>query len=367
MHTRHTLAVVLTAVMLVAAAPAGAAPSVVTSSTGVTTFTSELQSGTTIANFSANSSQETVVAFNATSTNNETAVELRNNETDRLVLTKNSPEAVTEYSSNKTQFNATINHDSLATLERSVNDNVTMEARVINDTEADDPSTTNVTFYIETDGSATVEYVATSDVGDDGVATLTDEDPPLNISTLSSVGLGEDNAELSVEDRSVDDANTTVVLAVGDGDVQDQFDDSTADTVPLFGAGGEAESGDRLWSAPVTLAGDAVPVFYEEVPDDFDDSEAYAIYTEEYGGTSTPAVVGHLSEDSDASSVDMTAFAGTGFGQMTDTYGYGSLTQAISSPLSVSGAGLLAATLPLVAVGRDGRDWETWRQRQEDE
>lgn len=297
MRKLTTGAAALLALVMLTGAAMAAAPTVNdgTLDSAVSTG-SDISDESTITGFEANDTVASNLSYQADS--NNSVVKIRQNDTGRVLTTISDP---TQLNWNDTDndgiFNASVEHDSLATLERGIDDNVTVEARIINDSSLDDPDTTNVTVYVESTDAYSVEYYG----GDEDTVTSLAEEPFLGLVD----SLASDYSELESDDRAVNGSATTVVLAWDNSTIVDDFDHATTDVTPLKFLGGEAESGDRIYPMSASVAGNAVPVYYDERPDDIGENETVAIYEENLAGSTALTV--DLGEDyEDRSTVDVT-------------------------------------------------------------
>ncbi|NHN50038.1 hypothetical protein G9464_20935 [Halostella sp. JP-L12] len=328
MNSRKAISSVLAVALALSVISGGAmaaAPTIDTSATDDTTTTTELQTGSTITNFTANASQATVVQYQADS--NESKVEIAHNGTGDLVYANSTPETVMWNSTdNDGHFNVSVNHGELADLERGINDNVTIEVTAYNNTNVSSPDNTSFTAYVETDDSYAVEYVSASDVDAGNIVDLSEGESfgAFGVNVSLPYAHAEDYTDLSTTKNVTE--NTTVVMALGNGSVAQDFSDSVDDTNPLPVAGSSAEAGDRIWTATAMVDGEAVPVYYEEAPDSANTSDTYAVYTEDLGGSSAVQIMNHGATDS----VDVDLTGGASFSQAFDVYGI-----SLISPMSL--------------------------------
>lgn len=355
--TKRVVALAMVAAMLGAAGPAaadyGTAPAIDSSGTDDTGSMSEVQQDDTLGEnntFAANSSK--TKTFQWIAATNNTSIEFRNNETGILTHTNSTPATVVWNSTDSDgHFNATVDHGEFADVEHATGENVTIEARMINDTSVDDANqtTSNMTFYIEWDNSTSVQNIDSSDVGDNSIATVTDETMSVLGKNITFGPAGETSADVETNERSVNGSNTDVILAFSNSSTQDMFDDAASD----------ASSGDKLSSltsmtrTAVTVSdGDttvAVPVYQESAPDSVDENDTYAVY-KSVGGTQ--ALVVNLGDTfSDSSSVTVHAIGSAGVTDMLPAYASAATGSLFGGFMPVDAFAALA-TIPLVASRR---------------
>jgi hypothetical protein len=329
---------------------AAAVPTLDTENTD-TTATSPVQPGTVVQDFDASSSNASTVLLQASTGENDTRVSFVHNASANAVIAENASGAFVEAdaTNGESYHNHTIWHDSLADLERGINDNVTVSIRATNDTTATSPDTGYLgEFYIETDDSATVEYVGADDIG--GLAEL-DNETATEVLGMEVPFTGNDQSDIETDDRAINDS-TEIVIALGDAGVSEDFE-SVADDVSA-----EAKLSSFLTFGPrnvVLLEGDdttqAVPVFYQEAPDSVDDGDTYAVM-DSVGGTQALTINPGSAFD-DADEVSAHAVGGAGLTTFFVDYAMAGL------PLSLGGGvvGVLTAGgLPLAAIRTEPRD-----------
>ncbi len=141
-------------------------------------------------------------------------------------------------------------------LEVGADENVTLNATLVNDTEADDPDTTNVSYEFQ--NSDETAFIASEDPEseeDDGGIFAT-----LNV--FSSDDENETGATLSTDETTVTDNTSQVQLDTVDSNLTDAFATSTED----------ASEGDLVWSSYTQLTVDDesqyVPVYYQSADED---------------------------------------------------------------------------------------------------
>lgn len=370
-RSETAIALLLTATMVVAAASGSVAanantPSIDTSTTsasadhgGISTH-SEVTDGGNITNFAGDGGNNTTIQYTAYTNSSKLVWMAGNNGTQ--IYSNSSPTTVDWNASSSPahgHFNVTTSHDALHDLERGINENVTTTVKIINDTGNDTEVAGYATVYVESDNSSVVENFDDTDVDDeDDVETVSEDGLEVLGLSLSD---GSDHTAIDFDDRSIDGENTDVFLVFSNGTVDSDYDTALDDTNPIFGLGGEAEDGDLLLTMPLRVEDDdgnvvAVPVFYKEVPDYFDEDQTHALYTEDIGGeTGIEIVTGDELDDADELSVE--SWGNTGFQQAWSVYGTNAVIGfdgiTVVVPVDLDG---LTATLPLVVVGLQRRD-----------
>lgn len=351
---KRLVALFLVATMLVAAAAGGATATAPTVNDGTidnaVTTGSEITDGSNVTGFDANESNESVLSYQADSNNSK--VELERNGSDTVVYSNSSADLLNwNNTDNDGIFNVSINHGDLEDLERGINDNVSVDVIMSNNTSVDDPDTLTIEWFVETDNSTHVENVDDADVDDGDDVDVTDDPWDVFGQNVTLGPLGSTFAEADYDDLSVDGDNTDVVLVFSNGSVADKFDDAAED----------ASSEDKLSTlftntrTAILVAGDdgttrAVPVYYEEAPDDKDeDEDTYGVY-EEGGVGGEDGVTIHLGEEfEDADEVDVRAVGSAGTFTMFSNYVMDGVGNALSMTL---GGGLYAAAPFAVIAGR---------------
>lgn len=309
MRVGGTVAVALLVALAVLATPGlAAAPTVDTESTATTT-TSNVTDGTVIAGFEANSSNSSYLEANFDSAN--ASVEIIDPDTG-VVHATNDSDGMEVTNSSENYYAWDIGHDELATIPHGANENKSVTIKLINNTDVDNPDTTEITVYLETVDDRAVVYggaeAAAGNVGDVDVTTEVDE-PPLGLSIL-----GSNSSTTSVSADSVSLGNTsegtTVHVIAANTSGEDPFSAASEDGF-LMGT----SDGDFIDAHQLQVAGHNHAVFLSEAPDGVVDGYTYGV-TETVNGEDAYAV--HIGDDySGESSVDISTTANDDYGPWT--------------------------------------------------
>ena len=319
-RSKRTVAIALVATMLLAAAGGALAntnePAVDTSTSvaslhsAVTTH-SELTPNGNITDFDGQAGNNTTVQYLAYT--NSSKLVFMQGDNGTTVYENDSPTTV-NWNATPTpehgHFNVTVEHDALADVERGINENVTMTMKIINDTGNTTEVATYETFYIETDNSTTVQNIGDTDVDDEDIVEVKDEENDLF--TITSLGISElEFTVLDLDERDVDGDNTDVVLVFSNDSVADDFDEAVTSGI---------EDEDPIYRMPIHLESDDddatqwIRVYSEEVPDDLDeDDDTYGVYKDGgIGGEDGIEInLGDEFEDSDEITVTGTGHVGS--------------------------------------------------------
>lgn len=313
--TKSRIAIALVA-MLAIGGVAMAAPTIDTSTTDATTTVSELQDGDVIqmdANATENYSVESIVA-NSTTPNMKLVVNDTDNPADGDMVydtTMTNETAGVEGS----HWNGSFNEGDIADVPYSIDENVTLDVVVYNESDASD----NVTFQItlDTDDTRSVAYVsdATAESNDD-ITVNTENGTQLPVVDYTVPGTANDNSEFEFE-RNKTTNTDEVVVVLADTNASEDFDSAFSDV--------DSESTESLRSAltgPVTVTkvdSTAVRAYNEALPSDLD-ADTTAVSYEMVGGQ--PALVYDVSNNDD-STVTVSGFAGGGLGAYINAYSLG--------------------------------------------
>lgn len=342
---RRGLALLVAATVLLAAvsAPVTAASGSVgvdTESTDTSTQ-SGLQAGE---NRTYNASNDLLVTL--TSDSDNTKLEFNRTGED-YVLASNSSGVNTSLATGTYYMNHSVSESALADTEHKIDENVSMSFVGINNTSNSESELTVNTWYLEFGDETSVEYVSDADVDSGDIVDVENESAD-EIGGFSIPFSGEDNSDIETDERNVTE-NTTVIVALGNSSVFDDFD----------AAADGASAGDKLSGLSFTrnvavLEGDdgtkrAVPVYYKETADDVESGDTYAVMKQVGGTWSIEAHPGDAFDDADKVSVHTIGSAGL-------SAFFGAYASA-SLPFSVfSAPGTLM--VPLFFASRaEPRDW----------
>ncbi|QZP37071.1 hypothetical protein [Halobaculum magnesiiphilum] len=209
------------------------------------------------------------------------------------------------------------------------NENVTLNVTLINNTEANDPDETNLTFtFANGDEMAWINADTTkteSSVG--GI-----------LSTLNVFSSGDSvPAAQSEESTTITNNTDTVEVSVASSNLSDALSESTTDK----------SEGALILSAP-TMAGDSyLPVVYQSASDGPEwidtDEDAYAVLSED-GSTLTVNNADALADDSGTTELDMTVTGNEALGfrntfSMLRSYdaGYGAAASTAATAVDLNG------------------------------
>ncbi len=258
--TTKSLLLVLVMVLAAAGGAMAAAPTVNTETTD-TTYTTEIEDGGTQ---EYNETTNTNFSWSADSENSKIVVE-QDNET----LYSGTPDHEDEESGTY-YYNATLADDGsdYDGLDADAGEDVTLNVTLINDTEADDPDETNVSWTFA-NGNAE----AFADVEDEDLQT------PAEGGIASSLAFWSDDDEadpskLEEETVGIEGNETeTITVSVAGTPMADALDASTEST----------ESGDVIWSSAASMDGEYIAVSDSEEPDAdwFEDDSTYAVYDDD--------------------------------------------------------------------------------------
>lgn len=304
-----------------ATAPVGAAaPTIDTSTTDDTTTVTDVQNEDTIGvnnSFEASGSNSTTVQYVADSNNSKVYIE----GPDGVQVYENTSADTVNWntSSMNGNFNVSVNHGALDDLERGINQNVTTTWYVTNNTSAASPETTNFTVYVESDDSKSVEVISDADVDEGDIASVTENSYEVLDYNITAGPLWADKSDLETESRDVNGSATDVVVVLGNSSVQEDFTSITEDVSD----GAKLSSFTSLNRNVVLVTNSddetmAVPVYFNDVPDDVEDSSTYVVQKDVGGQESLVLNLGDSYEDAD--SVSVKAVGGAGLFTYMDEY-----------------------------------------------
>lgn len=344
-------AVLIMVALVVTALPAAAdVTSTDTSTTDDTSSQSQLVDEDTIEDLDGTQGENgsaiiQVIADNSTV---NPVMEVETNATGNIAARNASMANVTQSvpHSEGSHFNATLQNSSLASVEHSINANVTMNVAFYNNS-SDTSVDHRQDLYLNFTNATTTQNVNDADVDNDTIVTVSDEDGPFGINAF---GLGSDQTEIDTDERKVDGQTTDVVIVLSNSSVADDYDSAVSS---------DTEDGDALFTMPLSVRSDdtdrdklPVVVYHEEAPSDVDeDDDTYAVYTEDHGGEAA-LVVNLGSEYEDADTVEVKTLGGVDFVRSLEhriaTSSVG-LTLDDANPLNMSPAfGTAAAATPLI-------------------
>lgn len=326
------IGVLATVALLLVSGAVMAAPTVDTETTD-TTETSDLRDGDTVADFNASDTDQIrTLSFSVTSSmepgvkavDPDTGLTIRSWTNDSEAITYDTSASGTHY------YDFNVNESALNNMPIASGQNKTVTLRLIGNTSADDPQTTNVTVYLDGVPGRTVRYVGADaeslSLGTDGFSVA-----GFNFSV-------DPNAEIDSSSVAINGSDSTVTYHLADSEAADRFDEAVAS---------EAESGDWLLTQQLFIDSTAYKVYYQEAPDDVADGATYGVYKP---GASD--VVVHTGDDfADADSIDVRMVGNNAYGILTriQAFGLEGLTGGVGMAV---GGGMLVGALPLVASRR---------------
>jgi hypothetical protein len=340
-----TVAIALTVLMAAVTGPTTAASGSVGVDTEATDTStqSSLQAGE---NRTYNDSQTLRVTL--TSDSEQTKLEF--NRTGKSpVLAANSSGINTSLTSGTYYMNHSVSHSALADTEHTINSNVSMSFVGINNTSAANTELTVNTWYLEFDDSTSVEYISNADVDQGDIVTV-DNESATEVVGLSLPFTGEDKSDIDTTNRNITD-NTTVIVALGNTTVFDDFDAVAEDS----SSGDKMSSFLSLSRNVVLIEGTdgttrAAPVYYQEAPDGVESGDTYAVMKQVGGTWSIEAHPGDSFDD--ANKVSVRAIGSAGLTTFASNY------LAASLPMSLFGGSSGVLMLPLFVASRaEPRDW----------
>ncbi len=286
-NNKTTKSLLLVLVMVLAAAVGGvhaADPSTNTETTD-TPYTTEIEDGGTQA---YNATTATNFSWSADSANSKIVVE-QDNETLFSATPDHEDEASGTYYYNQTFADDGSDYSGL---DADAGEDVTLNVTLINNTEADDPDETNVSWTFANGNEVAfqdVEGVDVQEPSEDGY--FSSDDSSDKAKTDSTVGIAGNETE-------------TVIVSVAGTPMANALDASSEDT----------ESGDILWGSATGLEDGYVLISNSEAPDTewFDDSSSYVTYDSD----AEKLTYHNINErvDEDAKDVELSATGNDGLG-----------------------------------------------------
>ncbi len=287
--TTKSLLLVLVMVVAAAGGAMAAAPTVNTETTD-TTYTTEIQDGGTQ---TYNATTATNFSWSADSANSKIVIEQDND-----TLFSATPDHDTE-ASGTYYYNVTLADDGsdYSGLDVDAGADATLNVTLINNTEAENPDKTNVSWTFANGNVEAFQDVESDDVqtpSEDGYfASLTSSDDDTDPAKVeeTTVGIAGNDTE-------------TITMSVAGTGLGNALDASAED----------ADSGDVIWASATSVDGEYIVVANEEAPDKewFDDSSAYATYDSDAQTLTYHNVNERTSED--AKDVELTATGNDGLG-----------------------------------------------------
>jgi len=290
--TAKSLLLVLVMVVAAAGGAMAAAPTVNTETTD-TTYTTEIEDGGTQA---YNATTATNFSWSADSANSKIVIE-QDNETLYEATPDHEDEASGTYYYNATLADDGSDYDGL---EADAGEDVTLNVTLINNTEADDPDTTNVSWTFANGNAEAFANVEDADL-----------QTPAEGGIASSLAFWSDDetdpAKLEEKTVGIEGNETeTITVSVAGTPMADALDASTED----------AEDGDVIWSSAASMDGEYIAVTAGEEPDTewFEDGSTYAVYDSDDKTLTYHNVDERTSEDQQDLELSATGNDGLGIG-----------------------------------------------------
>lgn len=336
-NSSRSAGILLALVVLVSAMGIGfaAAPTVDTETIN-TASTSELTDGDTVANFNASDVNISTLQMNVDSTDpGLKIVDPETNETIKSITADSEFTQTYNDSTNSTyHYNVTLQQSDFSTVAMDASENKTVTLRMVNNTSASNPDTSNITIYLEnTDERAVVRAGSTAESS--GLIDITEDDP----SSLAFWAESMNHSTLDTDNVGINGTNTTVYVVYADADAAAPYEAAAEDKKGLLFSS-DYEEGDRIKDQQVMLEGTHYAAYSDAAPDDVADKDeaTYAAY-ETLDGEPTHRI--ELGEDFEGeTSVDVETVGNDTPGFTTDviTYEDGfwqSLSMSMSAAASV--------------------------------
>ncbi|MFC4553540.1 MULTISPECIES: hypothetical protein [Halorussus] len=248
-----------------------AKPSIDTETTN-TTSTSEITDGSVIdVRNGANASDYHSIQYTADSENSKLKVTLNGSKEGDAVFYANSSAEVVDSASNTYKVN--FSEVELADVPRKVNQNVTLDFTIINNTAAANSDTTTIQVTLRNGANNSVVYVSDFDVEDSNDIETFNKNT--TIAGLTIPFTTKDYSQISDLDRNVNGSATDVTVVFGNGTVAEDYSNAVAS---------DASEGDWLISQASLLSTTPVKVYNEEAPDSVSDGDSYGVYSSDIGG-----------------------------------------------------------------------------------
>lgn len=276
--------------------------------------------------FEANGSHNTTLQYQADSNNSKVVFETPVDGENVTVYENASPELVAwNNTDNDGHFNVSVSHDELADVPRSINENVTVYATIINNTESNESNETTFPFYIENSDTDSVMYVADSTVANNSDVGVEYKETLFSVAGFNVTDpLSKDWTHLTTT-RDVNGSATDVVVILDN-------DSAAADYEDTFGS---ADAGTWKGTAVHYVGDEGAKAYASELPDDIDADASAVTYTQVDGQDALVIDVGE--EHSDANSVDVESYSSVSsfaYGTKYDAYGGG-------AAIGIGGGGVL--------------------------
>jgi len=306
-NTKTVVAIALAALLVSAGAAnvLAAKPSIDNETTN-TTSTSELTDGSTIniSDGGINESDYHYVQYTADSNNSSVEITLNGTDDEGGAVFYENKTAETIDSASDT-YRVNFSERVLADVPRAINENVTLDLTITNDTEAENPDTTTIQVHLQNGDDRSVVYVSGADVSSD------EDDDIIALNKSKKIAGFEysstDYSKVSGLNRDVNGSATEVAVIYGNDSVASDYSEAVAS---------DAGSGDWVLMQAAALDGTPVKVYNDAASDNVDEGDSYGVYESDIGGES--GTVYHLGDDySDASSVEIESYGNKDYSPMS--------------------------------------------------
>jgi hypothetical protein len=306
-NTKTVVAIALAALLVSAGAAnvLAAKPSIDNETTN-TPSTSELTDGSTIniSDGGINDSDYHYVQYTADSANSSVEITLNGTDDEGGAVFYENKTAETIDSASDT-YRVNFSERVLADVPRAINENVTLDLTITNDTEAENPDTTTIQVHLQNGDDRSVVYVSGADVSSD------EDDDIIALNKSKKIAGFEysstDYAKVSGLNRDVNGSATEVAVIYGNDSVASDYSEAVAS---------DAGSGDWVLMQAAALDGTPVKVYNDAASDNVDEGDSYGVYESDIGGES--GTVYHLGDDySDASSVEIESYGNKDYSPMS--------------------------------------------------
>lgn len=261
--------------------------------------TSEVTNNAVYSNFNASGD---IGWLNASYDSDNKALEIIDPATDEVInRIGNGSTRWNEYNTSANKYGINLSESDFATMPMDANENKTVTLRMIGNTSADNPPTTNITIYLENTDERAVVHAGSTATDDGGIAEVEETEKGAlwwasteNITTVEADAVG------------VNGSATDVIVVYEDDTVAEPYENAAANKSAWFGLStADYENGDLIGDHVGFVEDSAYGIYYEEVPDAAENPEdhTYMTYTTVNG---EPVHVVNLGDEyEDETSVDV--------------------------------------------------------------
>lgn len=270
---KTAIALAFTALLVVSGMQAAMAaqPSIDTETTN-TTSTTELSNESTINMTEVNASDYHRLQYTADSEDSKLKVTLHGDDDEGgAVFYSNSTPDTVDSASDTYRIN--FSEAELADVPTTLNENVTLDFTIINNTTVSNPDTTTIQVHLKNGQQRSVVYLSDMDVDDgDDIETF---DTNRSIAGYEIPFTAKDYSHVSGLDRDVDGSNTDVTVIFANDSVADDYSSAVAS---------DTESGGWIVGQASLLSETPVKVYNEKAGDDVESGDSYGVYKNDIGG-----------------------------------------------------------------------------------